>query len=343
MHGQGDRGTVAASLTCTLGPNTNSPEAWLDLAKAGATAFRIPFAKETPDEQFRKALAIRDLPQLDGVAVLADLPGTAPRTSNQEPIDVPAGSELTIGKDASTPAAVTIPMWDSIWPDLRHGMPVTFGDGEISGRLKEVHPTSATVSIEHATAPLQAKRRFSWPGWQRAARTLGALEHAFAQDSRSKAFTGVMLSYVDSAAPIRQFRNLLPNPPTSLTICAKIETSVAVAELTDIATEADAMLVGQGDLLLGCEPLQFISDIRRIAAWRATHPSPPIGIGTGLLEAFSTGELSRAELGYIAAMSELGFTSFMLAGETTIGAHPLECVRLLNRAVSGEKSADPDA
>src|SRR4051794_8683870 len=77
---------VPPEIIVTLGPATFHPHIWPDLLAGGATGFRVPFAKETPDHQFSLAEALYSYKTDTTMPfnIIMDLPGSKPRTRNIE-------------------------------------------------------------------------------------------------------------------------------------------------------------------------------------------------------------------------------------------------------------------
>lgn len=320
---------VELQVVCTLGPRSDTPSAWLELAQAGATAFRIPFAKETPDAQFTKAESIRQIPELANVGLFADLPGQAPRTGNSEPIEVREGDLLHIGVPQEDGAVIGVSLWERVQTALRQGAEVTFGDGEVRSVVVGARKTATELRVVYATGPLQPRRRVAWAGWQDSAVTLSHFEETIVLDDRFRLFDGCMLSYVRSTAPIEKLRTLAQPSNRRLHICAKLEDMDGINAIGAIGSQADSVLIGQGDLLVSVGAQEFATAIYKVLRHINREPTYPIIFGTGLLDEYSTGGASRAELGYLAALVNGGCRSFMLAGETTIGTRAASCVRLI--------------
>lgn len=320
---------VATQVTCTLGPRSDTPSAWRELAAAGATGFRIPFAKETPEVQFCKAQSIRQISDLDRIYLYADLPGQAPRTTNTVPVTVSEGQILAVGNSHQDSDVVGISLWDNARLALEPGVQVTFGDGELWGEVLTVDDAIAHLRILGADAELQPRRRVAWRGWQEVAVTLSPFDLDIAADPRFGLFDACMLSYVRSPTPIEDMRALSAARGRTTLICAKIEDLQGIGAMTEIAESADFILIGQGDLLVSVGPESFAVAISTVLQWIHSNPDFPVVFGTGLLDRYSGGELSRAELGYLAALITSGCRSFMLAGETTIGSRGPQCVRLI--------------
>jgi len=318
-----------ARVICTIGPRSATPEVWHSLINAGATGFRIPFAKEDPDTQFTRAASMsREFGS--SIDIFADLPGTAPRTLNNRPYEIGGRKSISLVPETDTDDdTIPISMWTTVNKHLEPGMHVVFGDGEVAGSVTGVSAASITIQPEHVDGPLRQRRRIAWQGWERVASPMGDFERLVVADSRMEFVTGIMWSFVSSPAQLEEISNRFPHL-RSKESCAKVEGDDAVECLDAIANAADSLLLGQGDLLVSSGDRKFVQHIQTVASFANSRPEYPIIVGTGLLDNYASGILSRAELGYLALLIQSRITGFMLAGETTIGDNAVECVRLLN-------------
>jgi pyruvate kinase len=116
-------------------------------------------------------------------------------------------------------------------------------------------------------------------------------------------------------------------------VMAKIECRAALDRLTEIASRADALLIDRGDLSreILVERIPALQK-RIIAVARATDRK--VYVATNLLESMLTSPTpTRAEVNDIYNTLLDGADGLVLAAETAIGKHPVECARMVARLI----------
>jgi pyruvate kinase len=141
----------------------------------------------------------------------------------------------------------------------------------------------------------------------------------------------VALSFVRSAADVRDLRDLIEHAGSRARVIAKIEKAEAVDCLPELLAETDAVMVARGDLgvEIGVAEVPLVQK-RIIAA--ALERGKPVITATQMLESMvHSPEPTRAEASDVANAILDGSSALMLAGETAIGEYPLESVEYMDR------------
>ena len=112
---------------------------------------------------------------------------------------------------------------------------------------------------------------------------------------------------------------------------AKIEKTEAVADLDNILSVTDAVMVARGDLGVEADicrvPILQKQIIRRCNELRI-----PVITATQMLDSMQTNDLpTRAEVTDVANAVIDGTDAVMLSGEPAIGQHPVQVVRMMDR------------
>jgi pyruvate kinase len=141
----------------------------------------------------------------------------------------------------------------------------------------------------------------------------------------------VALSFVRSAADVRDLRALIEQAGSSAHVIAKIEKSEAVDALDSVLAEADAVMVARGDLGVEIGPALVPLLQKRIIA-RALERGKPVITATQMLESMiHHHEPTRAEASDVANAILDGTSAVMLSGETAVGEYPVESVATMDR------------
>jgi pyruvate kinase len=141
----------------------------------------------------------------------------------------------------------------------------------------------------------------------------------------------VALSFVRSAADVRDLRALIEQAGSRAEVIAKIEKAEAVEALDEILAETDAIMVARGDLGVEIGPASVPLLQKRIIL-RALDAGKPVITATQMLESMiEHAEPTRAEASDVANAVLDGSSALMLSGETAVGAYPVESVAYMDR------------
>jgi pyruvate kinase len=141
----------------------------------------------------------------------------------------------------------------------------------------------------------------------------------------------VALSFVRSAADVRDLRRLIEQAGSRAEVIAKIEKAEAVEALDEILAASDAIMVARGDLGVEIGPASVPLLQKRIIL-RALDAGKPVITATQMLESMiEHAEPTRAEASDVANAVLDGSSALMLSGETAVGAYPVESVAYMDR------------
>ena len=143
------------------------------------------------------------------------------------------------------------------------------------------------------------------------------------------------LSFTNSSSDMIKFCNLLPKDKKFF----KIETMNGLKSINYFFKKQKNFLIDRGDLSkdIGIEnvPLAQRLIFKRSKKFRNIN----IAVATNFLESMITKPYpTRAEVNDIYNSLEMGAKGLVLAGETAMGKHPIECVKLLSKIISVFKS-----
>jgi len=141
----------------------------------------------------------------------------------------------------------------------------------------------------------------------------------------------VALSFVRSAADVRDLKDLIKQAGSTANVIAKIEKAEAVDALEVILEEADAVMVARGDLgvEIGAELVPLLQ--KRIIIEALDHGKPVITATQMLESMIHQPEPTRAEASDVANAILDGTSAVMLSGETAVGEFPIEAVTTMTR------------
>lgn len=327
-------------LMITIGPATSTEQSLGRMLALGVRAFRFPASKYAIPELTVRAETLAALARAQGVQVqlFVDLPGVKPRFGNTATLAFTEGQPLRFvfgpgpgprpgpgpGPDDGD---VRIEGMTGDEAGLEPGAVLVAGDGAKAFRVVDVEPGACRV-VALAEGQLGRRRGVAIAGRPTPHAQLGERDRADLKAWRQTPFHGVIVSFVEEPQTLAEVRDLLTGAP-GVKVVAKIETEAGSLRAQEIAAAADAVLLGRGDLLTDCGPVEFHACSRRVLAAAQASTRPSI-VGTQVLASASTSFLpNRSELAYASQLVEDGVGALMLATETSVGRQPHRTVAIL--------------
>jgi pyruvate kinase len=320
-------------IVATLGPATSSPDQIRALADAGMDAARLNFSHGTHDQHRELARRVRDVASSDSIclALIADLQGPKLRVGELDaPIRLAQGEEIdVVAEEASRDGDLPISP-AAIGEVLAPGHDVLIEDGRIRLRVLAVSEGRARCVVVSGGV-VASHKGVNLPG---VPVPIPALTRKDVDDLELALELGVdyvALSFVRSAADVRDLRELIEQAGSSARIIAKIEKAEAVDVLDGVLDETDAVMVARGDLGVEIGPASVPLLQKRIIL-RALERGKPVITATQMLESMiHASEPTRAEASDVANAILDGTSAVMLSGETAVGEYPFESVMYMDR------------
>jgi pyruvate kinase len=319
-------------IVATLGPASATPQYVTGLAHAGMDGARLNFSHGSHEQHAEYARLVRAAQDEVGrpIALIADLQGPKLRIGElAQPMTLGEGDEIVVTGD--TPTDGQLPVRPSVIGQvLQPGHDVLIDDGLVRLRVEAVERGAARCVVV-VGGPVSANKGVNVPG---VPVPIPALTRKDAEDLEFALGLGVdfvALSFVRSAADVRDLKALISQAGSPAHVIAKIEKAEAVDALVAILEESDAVMVARGDLgvEIGAEVVPLLQK-RIINA--ALSRGKPVITATQMLETMvHQPEPTRAEASDIANAILDGTSALMLSEETAIGEHPLDTVRTMNR------------
>jgi pyruvate kinase len=255
------------------------------------------------------------------VAVLADLPGPKVRAGHfpEGGVHLVAGSFVHLKPGATMSDAGTIFVeYDTLLEDLAVGDRVILGDGAISVRVVRMHSDMAEGVVETG-ARTQGRPGVHLPSERLRLTTPTDEDLVLAEQVAAAGVEFVAVSFVRQGRDMDTVRQIVG---TRAELVAKIETSTALANLTEILEASDAIMVARGDLGIDC-PLEDVPHLQKTIVRQCVEYGIPVITATQMLESMvSAPSPTRAEVTDVANAVFDGTDALMLSGETAIGSHP---------------------
>jgi pyruvate kinase len=325
----------ATKIVATVGP-ASGPEAVLrELIHAGADVFRLNFSHGTREEHRDQIRTLRALREETGrsIGILADLQGPKIRLGTFEHgfAVLRAGAVFTITVDPvvgnAERASTTYPGFAR---DVRAGDRVLLNDGAVGLRVLDTDGTAARCEVVSG-GPVGDRKGINLPGVRVSAPSFGEKDKEDLRLALREGADIVALSFVRRPDDIRELRAFLEENGAHLPVVAKLETPEGWENLDAILDVSDGVMVARGDL--GVEmALEKVPFIQKSTILRARRRGRFVITATQMLESMMESPVpTRAEVSDVANAIYDGTDAVMLSGETSIGRHPLEAVRTMER------------
>jgi pyruvate kinase len=143
----------------------------------------------------------------------------------------------------------------------------------------------------------------------------------------------IALSFVRSAADLKDVHAIMDEVGVRIPVIAKIEKPQAVENLQEIVDAFDGIMVARGDL--GVElPIEEVPMVQKRCITLARESAKPVIVATQMLDSMiSNSRPTRAEATDCANAVLDGADALMLSGETSVGAFPIETVQTMARII----------
>ena len=327
--------TRRTKIVATIGPATADTDALKTLFEAGVDVARLNCSHSTA-EGIRQVVSRirRSAIQLQKpIAILLDLQGPKIRTGPGKPIDLAPGDTLTVKMDPTLEAnGKTVgTTWPSMVEDVKVGELVLFADGALSGAVSDVREDAVDIAID-VGGKLGSHKGINMPESDIVAPALTEKDRADLAVGLAAGVDWVALSFVRHRRDVEILREAMAeHGAADKPVVAKIEKPQAVENIDEILEVVDAIMVARGDL--GVEvPLEQVPVIQKKLIKAANRAGKPVITATQMLDSMERNPRpTRAETTDVANAILDGTDAVMLSGETSVGEHPFEAVRVMGR------------
>lgn len=326
-----------AKIVCTMGPAVESSEKVHELIAAGMNMARLNLSHGGYDEHQSRLDLVRSVAAETNqpVAILVDLQGPKIRLARfaNGPHDLARGDIFTITADEVEGTKDRVgTTYKGLPGDCKPGDRILIDDGKVTVEVVEVKGNDVvTKVIEPGT--VSNNKGINLPG---VAVSVPALSEKDKEDLRWGLAAGadfIALSFVRSAADIKDVHAIMDEVGIRRPVIAKIEKPQAVENLQEIVDAFDGIMVARGDL--GVElPIEDVPLVQKRCIELAREAAKPVIVATQMLDSMITNSTpTRAEATDCANAVLDGADALMLSGETSVGAFAIEAVQVMSRII----------
>ncbi len=327
---------VRARIIATIGPASNSEETIFAMIQAGMDVARLNFSHGTHDDHARSIRIIRMVAEQvrRPIAILQDLQGVKIRTGalRLKQAVLQEGQSFTLtARDVPGDEQEVSVTWAPLPQNVRADDLLLLDDGRIRLRVDRVRDADIFTRVEQG-GTLTPHKGINLPGVHLSVSSLTEKDRADLEFGLQQEVDAVAISFVrkpEDVIEVREFIRRIDPAKAGMPLIAKLERREAVEQLDAILETADGVMVARGDL--GVETsLQDVPVIQKQIIQSANQKSKLVITATQMLESMIVNrQPTRAEASDVANAVFDGSDAVMLSGETAIGAHPVETVRMM--------------
>lgn len=322
-------------IIATVGPACNNYNTLLEMVKEGVDVFRFNFAHGTLDGHREYFENVHRINRVEGVnvGILADLQGPKIRIGQVAggKVELKKGTRLVI-TDEEVPCddqRIYI-SYRSLAKDVSKGDKILIDDGKIVLQVDTILNHHKFIATVLHGGMLTSRKGVNLPDSRLSIPSITDKDWRDLEFALRYRTSWVALSFVRTADDIIQLKKEI-DKKYFVKIIAKIEKPEAVENLDSIIKVADGIMVARGDL--GVElPLEKVPMIQKDIVRRCIMASKPVIVATQMMESMIHQAMpTRAEVTDVANAMIDGADAVMLSGETSVGEHPVEVIRVMRR------------
>jgi len=329
--------SAKSKILATLGPQTSTVESIKDLITSGVNAVRLNMSHGSYDfysTVFENIHTVRS--ELNTpLAILADLQGPKIRIGElkRPEVEIYTGNEIEITTDEIKGDDKLISTsYKDLEKDAEVGNLILINDGLIRLRIKSKKKSSVFCEIENGGI-LSPRKGMNLPGMKLSTPSLTEKDIEDLDYLNDKPVDYIALSFVRKADDIYQLKEMLNKKSKSIPVIAKIEKREAVDSFESILNAADGIMVARGDLGVELSPAK-VPIIQKEIIKRCNEDGKLVITATQMLESMINSPIpTRAEAADVANAVWDGTDVVMLSGETSVGKHPVETVKMMHEII----------
>jgi pyruvate kinase len=333
-------------VIATLGPASNSRQVLERLFEEGIDVCRLNFSHGSHEDHLRTIDLIKQINAENEatVAIMADLQGPKLRIGEmEEGVVLEEGSTFSfVNTPCKGDARKAYMSYSKLPEEVEIGENILVDDGKIQLEVTGTNGKDTVTTKVVGGGELSSHKGVNLPDTAISLPSLTAKDIADAHFALSHEIDWIALSFVRSVTDLLELKELIRHSEfPAARVVAKIEKPEALQQIDQIIDLADAVMVARGDL--GVEvPFDQVPLIQKQLVTKCIDKSKPVIVATQMMESMITNlRPTRAEANDVGNAVLDGADALMLSGETSVGQHPVQVVKSMQRIIDAtEKGYD---
>jgi pyruvate kinase len=325
-------------IVATVGPACDTYEKLLELVKAGVNVFRLNFSHGTQEDKGRIIELIHKLNEAEpyNIAILADLQGPKLRVGDLEGGSLPIkeGDVLTFCNEKVMGTMDRIYVsYPNLSEDVKVGEKILIDDGKLEVVVKEITAKKEVKVQVTLGGILYPKKGVNLPDTDISLPSLTEKDLSDLDYLMTQQVDWIALSFVRHPKDLKDLKKKIKAKGHSAKVIAKIEMPQAIANLNDIISESDGVMIARGDL--GVElPIEAVPLIQKDIIKKCLQKAKPVIVATQMMESMiDRTKPNRSEITDVANAVLEGTDAVMLSGETATGNYPKLVVETMTKII----------
>jgi len=326
-------------IVATVGPACNSPEKLLELVQAGVDVFRLNFSHGTHEDHKKVIQHVSKINETHGlhIGLLADLQGPKLRVGTVQEGGIPLDKGDVIrftNRECNGTKECVYMSYPQFASDVEVGERVLCDDGKL---VFEVAHTDGKDNVDLKVlygGTLHSNKGVNLPDTSISQPCLTEKDLIDLKYILTQPVNWIALSFVRRADDVHELISHIEAAGHDAKVISKIEKPEAVENIKAIVKASNGIMIARGDL--GVEvPIERVPAIQKRIIKMCIQRARPVIVATQMMESMMKNPSpSRAEVTDVANAVLDGTDAVMLSGETSVGDHPAEVVRAMNRIIT---------
>jgi pyruvate kinase len=325
-------------IVCTLGPASATEPVLRRMIAAGMDVVRLNFSHATNKEHKAKIDLIRKINRECGrdIKILQDLEGyriRIGRLKDGKPVEVKKRQAITLtNKDIVGNKGLISFDYKGRLEDVKGAEFIYIDDGNIALKVKRIFKDRIETTASSG-GQIRENKGVNMPGAHLRFSSITGKDKADIEFGIRNKVDFIAQSFVRTKRDIQKIAKIIKPRLPECKIIAKIENREGISNIDEIIDVADGVMIARGDMGVSM-PIQQIPMIQKIIIKRCNRAGKFAITATQMLESMTENlRPTRAEVTDVANAILDGTSYVMLSGETAVGRHPVETVKMMESII----------
>ena len=327
-------------IICTLGPSSRNEDVLKNLISAGMNAARLNFSHSTHKTHKQSLDIIRRLNKnrRNKIKILQDLEGYRIRVGlfkgPRKMVELVKGSIVTLVNKLTTDKKDVIPFdYGGSLYDIKTGCHIFIDDGNIALKVKSRDENCIRAEVI-IPGILKEHKGINIPEVNLKFEGLTDKDQNDLLFGIANKVDFIAQSFVRNKEDILSVREFISRDKFYCPLIAKIENRQGIENIDQILDVSDGIMVARGDMGVSL-PIYEVPIIQKMIIKKCNKRKKFVITATQMLESMTENlRPTRAEVSDVANAILDGSDYVMLSGETAVGQHPIEVVRMMNDIIN---------